>query len=135
MNYNFKLDYVSCLKLWSKHELCYKDVIVLVILLVIIVWWCYSPCLVELWFDGKTLMIDYEEDLVSLRIFYLHFQLWLIVVKSWYYIWSMPYIRIIGGMMLNLIVLTMFCGWLRCMWYNDGENYQCSLIFYEKLKC
>ena len=51
-----------------KDELCYKDAFDLVILLVIIVWWCYSQSWVELCVDGKTLMIDYEEDLVSLRI-------------------------------------------------------------------
>ena len=68
MNCNVKLAYVSCLKLWFKDELCYRDEIGLVILLVMIVLWCYSLSCVELWVDGKTLMISYEEDLVSLRI-------------------------------------------------------------------
>ena len=39
-----------------------------VILLVIIMLSCYSPGWFELWVYGKTLMIDYDEDLVSLRI-------------------------------------------------------------------
>ena len=68
MNYEFKLAYVPCMKLWSKDEFCYRDAIGLVILFVIIVRWFYSPSWVELWFDGKTFIIDYENDLVSLRI-------------------------------------------------------------------
>ena len=40
MNYHAKLAYVSCLKLWSKDDLCYRDAIGIVILLIIIVGWC-----------------------------------------------------------------------------------------------
>ena len=68
MNYNVKLAYVPCVKLWSKDELCNRDAIVLDILWVIVVWWFYLPSFFELWVYGKTLAIDYEEDLVSLRI-------------------------------------------------------------------
>ena len=61
MDNNVKLAYVSCLKVWSKDELCYRDSIGLVILLIIRLLWCYVPSCVELWFDGKTLIIDYEK--------------------------------------------------------------------------
>ena len=37
---------------------------------------------VELRVDGKTLMMNYEGDLVSLVIPILYFKLWLIVIKS-----------------------------------------------------
>ena len=40
------------------------------------------PNWVELRVDGKTLMINYEGDLVSLVIPILYFKLWLIVIKS-----------------------------------------------------
>ena len=66
---------------------------------------------------------------------YHYFQLWLIVVKSWYYIGVCLILGLYGGMMLNWNVLTMLWGWLRCMWYKDGENYQCALICYEMLMC
>ena len=59
---------LSC-KLWSTDELCYRDTIGLVILLIIIVLWCDSPIFVELWVDCNTLIISYEQYLVSLRIY------------------------------------------------------------------
>ena len=68
MNYIVKLAYVSCLKIWSSVELCYRDEIGIVIWLAIIVLWCYSPNWVELMVNDKTMMKDYEEDLVSLKI-------------------------------------------------------------------
>ena len=80
-------------------------------------------------------MIDYEEDLVSLRISIFSSNCDKLLVSHDITLDPMSYTRIIGVMMLNWNVLTILWGWLMCMWYKDGENYEYVVICYEMLKC
>ena len=65
---NVKLAYVFYFKSWSSVELCHRDATDLAILLESFYDDVTPQIRVELWVDGKTMVIDYEEDLVSLRI-------------------------------------------------------------------
>ena len=59
-----------------------------VIILSLLSCWLFTyddvyPNWIKLRVCGKTLMMNYAEDLVSLMIHILYFKLWLIVIKSW----------------------------------------------------
>ena len=96
------------------------------------------PNWVELRVDGKTLMMNYEGDLVSLVIPILYFKLWLIVIKSWCCIGVCLVLGLIGCYDVELKCLDYVwfvrC-WLICKRYKDGEGFT-NVPYYEVIcKC
>ena len=81
----------------------------------------FYPNWVELRVYGKTLMMNYEGDLVSLMILIIYFKLWLIVFKSWCCIGVWLLLQFIGWYDVELRCLDCEVLALRCKYYKEGQ--------------
>ena len=80
-------------------------------------------------------MIDYEKDLVSVRISIFTFSCDKLCLSHDVTLEYALYYYYSGGMTLSWNILTILWVWLMSMWFKNGENYQCALICDEMLMC
>ena len=91
---------------------------------------------IEMTVYGKILMMNYEEDLVSLMISIIYFELWLFLIKQWCYIGEILVLGFIGWYDVELTFVDYAVRLIKVyMLYKDSDDHQCSLIWYEMLMC